>query len=329
MKKKSIFFAILGSCFGLGIILIVIGTILGGRIHGLSIESQKNKKGVSTELSDISLSDNTDIQKLDLDLSASSIKICRGNLFSIKGDYLSKNEVSDGTWTVESNLSDHFYTINVFGIAHIPIPFHHNDNTMDDITITIPYNVSLKEADMELNAADVTIDELDSNKIDLEVSAGSIDIDSITAREADFSVSAGDITIKQYNISESASLDCSLGDIQFGTRKYAKTNICSNLEADCSIGDISTYGKLTGKNYLDCSMGNIDMYLIGSQVNYNIESTDTSLGDINYRTKNFLEHSGGSGNISPASDSETYGSLNFSCSMGNIDICYLYSTPEN
>lgn len=325
MKKKSIFFAILGSLLGLGIILTIVGVTLGGKVQSMSIHLGKNSKSsISRNPQNITLPEN-DIRKLDLDLAASSIEIRHGDAFSIQGSQLSTNNVKNGIWTVESRLTDHFYTIDIFGIAKLPIPFReYRHDDMDDIVITIPENANLEEVDMELNASSVNIERLNSRNIDLELSAGDLTIDSITAKEADLSVSAGDITIKQYNISDDISLDCSVGEINFGTRQNAEKNICNNLEADCSMGDIDVYGKLTGDNYLDCSMGSISVNLIGSSANYHVKNSNSTLGSINYT----VQKSGDEDNTTVSPDTDVYGTLDFDCSMGNIDIYYFYAAPN-
>jgi hypothetical protein len=328
MKKKSIFFAILGSLLGLGIILTIVGFLLGGKVHSLSIGFDRNNSTtLSKELQNMTMT-GQDIQNLNFDLAASSIKICRGDTFSIQANRLSENKIKNGIWTVESNLSDHFNTINFFGLVKIPIPFHENRrNNMDDIIITIPETAYLDDIDMELNASTVTIENLNAGSIDLELAAGDLTIDSITAKEADMCVSAGDITIKKYNISEDISLDCSLGTISFGSRKNAENNICNNLEADCSMGDIDVYGKLTGDNYLDCSMGNISLNLVGSSANYRVKNSDSAFGSINYTTEKFNSEPSHPNDTTISPDTDFYGTLDFDCSMGNIDICYLYAAP--
>ncbi|MCI8377850.1 MAG: DUF4097 domain-containing protein [Lachnospiraceae bacterium] len=328
MKKKSAFFAILGTLLGIGIVLTIVGVSLGGRLQSMSIRLGKNNKSsVSNQIQNISLPEK-DIKKLDFDLAASSIKIRRGETFGIQGSLLSVNKAQNGVWTVESRLSDHFDTVNIFGIVNLPIPFREDrQDKADKIVITIPENAELEEIDMELKASTVNIENLNSKNIDLELSAGDLTIDSITAAKADLSVSAGDITIKQYNISEDISLDCSVGKISFGSRQYAESNVCSNLEADCSMGDIDVYGKLTGDNYLDCSMGSISVNLVGSNANYQIKNSDSTFGSINYSTKQFTKKSNSYGDISVNPDTNIYGTLGFDCSMGSIDICYLYASP--
>ena len=121
MKKKSIFFAILGSLLGLGIILTIVGFLLGGKVHSLSIGFDRNSTTLSKELQNMTMT-GQDIQNLNFDLAASSIKIRRGDTFSIQANRLSENKIKNGIWTVESNLSDHFNTINFFGLVKIPIP---------------------------------------------------------------------------------------------------------------------------------------------------------------------------------------------------------------
>lgn len=331
--KKNIFLSILGSCLGIGIVLIIIGMALGARFHNfnLSISPLEDDTDVSHTLPGISLTDTRDIQSLDFDLSAGTIKICYGDTFSIKGGHLSKNEISGNTWKVTSR---HSYGISFFGKrVYIPLPhFIYSEDSKktskETITITIPENITLEQAEMDLKAVDIDIEALRCEKdVEIEVSAGDLTIDSVEAAQISLDLSAGDVCIKEYKITDEAICDCSLGNITFGTNKYAEQNVCNNLEADCSLGNIDIYGKLTGKNILDCSMGDITLNLIGTYANYNIDGTDTSLGDINFSTKNFLH--GKDITVQESHDTSKFGSLDLSCTMGNIDVYYLYDGPIN
>jgi len=331
VMKKNIFLSILGACLGIGIILIIIGIALGGRLHSfnLSISPLGYRSDVSHELPDITIEDTNNIHSLDFDLSAGSIKIRRGDTFSIKGGHLSKNEVSGKTWKVTSN---HSYGISIFGKKiYLPTVFYWGDSEKDSnetITITIPEYATLRQADMDLKAADIDIDALHCEKnIDIEVSAGDLTIDDIEAANVSLDLSAGNICIKKYRITDEASFDCSLGNITLGTNKYAEQNECNNLEADCSLGNIDVYGKLTGENILDCSMGDITLNLAATYSNYSIDGTDISLGDINFTTKNFLP--GKDNTVKESHDNSKFGSLDLSCSMGNIDVYYLYGGAIN
>ena len=331
--KKNIFLSILGSCLGIGIVLIIIGMALGARFHNfnLSIAPWEDNADVSHTLPNISLTDTRDIQSLDFDLSAAKIKIRPGDTFSIKGGHLSKNEISGNTWKVVAKQSR---GINIFGRRiYIPLPRffyagNSKNNSNETITITIPENIMLEQIDMDLKAVDIDIDTLRCEEdIEIDVAAGDLTIDNIEAARVSLDLSAGDACIKKYRITEEASCDCSVGNITFGTNKYAEQNECRNLEADCSLGNIDVYGKLTGENTLDCSMGDITLNLIGTYANYNINGTDTTLGDINFSTKNFLP--GGDTTVREATDTSKFGSLDLSCTMGNIDVYYLYSGAIN
>lgn len=331
--KKNIFLSILGSCLGIGIVLIIIGMALGARLRNfnLSIGPLDDDNDVSHTLPDISLTDARDINSLDFDLSAGTIKICYGDTFSIKGGHLSKNEISGNTWKVTSR---HFYGISLFGKrVYIPLPhfFYLEDSkktSKETITITIPENIILKQVEMDLKAVDIDIEALRCEKdIEIDVTAGDLTIDYLETAQVSLGLSTGDVCVKKYKITDEASCDCSLGNITFGTNKFAEQNVCNNFEAGCSLGNIDVYGKLTGKNILDCSMGDITLNLLGTYANYNIDGTDTSLGDINFSTKNFLH--GKDTAVRESHDTSKFGSLDLSCAMGNIDVYYLYDGPIN
>lgn len=313
MKKRSIFLTITGSMLALGIILIILGAAFGGRIHTFSITGEKNanKARVSHELNGVSLTDTTDIQSLHFKLSANEIKIQTGDAFRVQGGSLSKNEVDNGVWKVESYFSDHFFNISIFGLK-LPFPRGWFGTEKDEeIIITFPQNAELEKITLDLSAADVDIDTLNCNTILLDLSAGDVSINSLFAEKANLSVSAGSMDIDNYQISDSATMNCDAGDADLGKQSRAKTNVCNNLTLDCSMGDITVNGMLTGENVLDCSMGSITLNLAGGRNNYDIKRTSQSLGDISFNDKQ------------SSSTDAIYGTLDLDCSMGDMDINYL------
>lgn len=315
MKKKSLFLIITGSILGLGVILILIGLAFGGKIYSFSIGRNTTgaPKSVSHQLPAISLSDTRDIQSLDFDLSANSIQIKTGNEFSVQGGRLSENTVENGVWTIKSYYSDYFYNIEIFGL-NLPIPkFRQSKKNYEKLTITLPQNIKLQEVSIEAAAAELNIDLLDCETFDLEVSAGDASVQSLFANTADISVSAGQLDVEQYQIAESADIECSVGDLTFGKKRYAKENVCNDLDVTCSLGDADIYGKLTGNNSIECSLGDTTLYLAGGQINYSIDHSSSSLGDVTYNS----EHG------SSSSSNEVYGTLDVDCTMGNIDVYYL------
>lgn len=315
MKKKSLFLIITSSILGLGVILILIGLAFGGKIYSFSIgrNTKVSTKSVSHELPAISLSDTKDIQSLDFDLSANNIEIKTGNEFSIQGSRLSENTVKDGVWTIKSYYSDYFYNFEIFGL-NLPIPrFQNNKKDYEKLIITLPQNITLQEVSIEASAAKLNIDLLKCETFDLDVSAGDASIQSLFANASDISVSAGELDIEQYQIAKSADIECSVGDLTFGKKRYAKENVCSNLDVTCSLGDADIYGKLTGNTSIECSLGDTTLYLAGGQKNYSVNHSSSSLGDVTYNT----EHG------SSSDSDEVYGTLDVDCTMGDIDIYYL------
>lgn len=310
MKKTSIAFIILSVLLGLGILFSIIGIAMGGTIHTLSLTIEKTDKTVSHELKNISLTDDTDIQKLDLDLSAHSVKICTGSSFSVTGGTLTENKVENGTWHVQAKPSK--YLFSVWGYR-IRLPFYGNDDSENEITITIPDNITLQKASLELSAVNVSIGSLNCNSIQLNLSAGASQISDINAQTIDASVSAGNIEVDQFNITQKASFSGNMADIQLGTDENYSQNICNNLDISCTMGSIEIFGKLTGKNALNCTMGSIDTNLIGSKYNYNVNSASSTLGEIDYKDKKYNE--------SP-SDTTLYGTLDLDCTMGDITVSY-------
>ncbi|MCI8779442.1 MAG: DUF4097 domain-containing protein [Lachnospiraceae bacterium] len=318
MKKTSIFLIVLSSIFGLGVILTLTGLALGGKIYSFSIGNRVTNspgKSVSHTLPDISLTDTTDIQSLDFDLTANDIEIKTGTKYSISGGRLSENTVENGVWTIKSYYSDYFYEIDIFGLD-LPIPrFWRKNENFEKITVTLPEGIDLQDVTIDAGAAKLNIDFLGCNTIGLEVSAGDANIQSLSAETADISVDVGKLNIEQYQITGSADIECSVGDLNLGSKRYANDNLCSSLNVECALGNVDIYGKLMKNSSIDCSMGDIELNLAGISANYFIEKTSQSLGDINF--------SGYYNSKQQQSADEVYGVLELSCSMGDININYL------
>jgi len=315
MKKKSIFLIIISSILGLGVILILVGLAFGGKVYSFSIGRNKTEssESVSHELPAISLSDTKDIQNLDFDLSANKIEVKNGKEFSVQGGRLSENTVENGVWTIKSYFSDYFYKFELFGLS---LPFPRARNTKKDyekITITLPQDIKLQDITITAAASELDIDLLNCETFDLDVSAGDVSIKSLFTDTADISLSAGELDIDKYRILQSGDIDCKVGDLNLGEKKYAKENLCSNLDVTCSVGDADVYGKLTNNSYITCSLGDITLYLAGGQSNYSVDHSSNSLGDITFN---------GESRMSSASD-EIYGTLDVDCTLGDIDVYYL------
>lgn len=309
MKKKSLLFNILIITLILGIFLAILGFAMGGALRNFSIEGWDDSSEASNELTEMS---DTNIQNLDFNLSARSVTLRNGDTFSVSGEDLKKNTVENGTWKLETKLPKP--AINVFGFQ-LTLPFF--NNTKNEIVITIPKDINLQDINLKLSAVDTEIATINADTLNISVSAGDLECNTIQAKNAQFSISAGDMDINNFNITESTSISCNAGDVNFGTEDFFQNNLCNNLNLDCAVGDIDICGKLTGKNTLECSMGDINAELVGSKSDYNIVSSSSTLGDISY--ENEEDDDTTTSNLTNANQAAT---LKLDCTMGDIDISY-------
>ena len=169
----------------------------------------------------------------------------------------------------------------------------------------------MKKVSLDARAIDWRIGRLNCGKLDVDVAAGTIRIDHLTSNEAEISVSAGDVRIKSFQIGGEADISCRMGDIRLGSEDTRADNSCNKLEAECSMGDVRYYGKLTGENEVDVTMGSIRLNLTGSASQYDF-SSDVTMGDVRHKNKK----------ASPGNGGSLFGTGNLSCTMGDISVTY-------
>lgn len=303
MKKQGKFLTVTGIIFALGIFLSITGIAMGGNLAEASITQDK----FTTKTISKTMDSATDIHSISFDVSASDVTLKEGSEFSIKGTGVDKCEVENGTWHVTSKIKKKTFFWGLFPIKLGNWNIFGTENTRK-ITVTIPANYALKEVSLDAKAIDWKIDKINCQKLDIDVAAGSIRISNLISREADISVSAGDVRINSFQIEGEADISCSMGDIRLGSKETRDTNLCNKLDAECNMGDVRYYGKLTGENDVDVTMGSIKLNLMGNASQYNF-STNVTLGDINHNNK-------------AAGTAELYGSGNLSCTMGDISLTY-------
>jgi len=294
-----------GFIFALGILLSIVGIAMGGSLAEASITQDK----FTTKTIKKTMGTATDIHSISFDVSALDVTLKEGTEFSIEGRGVDKCKVKNGTWHVSSQIEKgpfgFFFPIkvgnwNIFGT-----------NNGRKITVTIPSNHPLKEVSLDAEAIDWKIDRLNCQELNIDVAAGSIRIGELTSREADISVSAGDVRIKAFQIGGEADISCHMGDIRLGSEETRATNLCNKLEAECNMGDVRYYGKLTGENEVDVTMGSIKLNLDGNASQYDF-STNVTMGDISHKNKT----------TAPRGTADLYGTGSLSCTMGDISLSY-------
>ena len=215
--------------------------------------------------------------------------------------------MKNGTWYVSSKPKKGFHFFgNLFRVRNI-----FTNTTERKVTITLPTTQMLNKISLDAGAIDCNIDRINCWKLELDVAAGSIKIAELSTDETDISVSAGEIRINTFQIRGEADISCRMGDIRLGSQETRGNNLCNKLEAECSMGDIKYYGKLTGENDVEVTMGSIKLDLMGTAGQYDF-SSNVTLGSV---SKEEAEDA-------PGETVPFYGKGDLSCTMGDISVSY-------
>lgn len=279
MKRKTIFWTVIGILMAFGLCLVLLGFVLGGELY--SIDSFTDSSDSSEAPMTLSPDQYTKIENLDFDLSLCSVTIKQGDSFSITGDSLSQNEITESGKTWHVTTKKQRVSVRFLGFS-FRFPARGGE-----YTITLPRDASFTDVNLDIAASEVDIEQLTSKRITINGGAGSVDIDSLTATETcKLKVGAGQITVDRGSLSGTSTLECSAGDI--------------DLELS----------SLTGNMDAQCSAGNIDLQLPNTPDDYNF-NTQTNLG--------YISIDGSSGSRQ-SSRTEPLATLDLDCSVGDIDV---------
>lgn len=333
MKKRNLFLIILIPIFLIGIACILAGIALGGTLFSYQLKTDGDEDGYQTEATTLSTTEAETIRGLDWDIRTSEVKVVIGDSYSISGSGHYKSYVENGIWHVKTKK----WGAQITFLSHIiDIPNFWNHTNTSKNTITIPADVSLETANINVAAGTLTGEALSADDVTLKIGAGESKLEQMTAKNLSVKVGAGTSTLKKLQISDSCTAKVGAGEIVLGSKNIpAGTNVIANLEGKCAAGDMTVTGKLTGDARLQCSTGGMDLLLDGCSSNYNIQSEGT-LGDINIDiTKNTDEDwdFGDDDELRPdntmtpdatagpdTNDRSRFGNLSLKCSLGDINV---------
>ena len=135
--------------------------------------------------------------------------------------------------------------------------FNKNDNRL---TVYVPKSFVFDFVNIEVGASKLNISSLTTKKLSLNLGAGKVEIDNLNvANSADIEGGAGKIVIEDSNI--------------------------TNLDLDMGAGKLLLNSKLTGNSKIDAGIGKMDLLLIGSLNDYNIE-LDKGIGSASINNNN-------------------------------------------
>ncbi len=165
---------------------------------------------------------------------------------------------------------------------------HWSDIGSRVITLYLPENYSFHEVKADLGAGEMRFDGLKAEEVSLESGAGRIAVNSVQAKSLELSIGAGSIE---------------LTDMEVDT-----------LEAEVGMGEFLADGAINGSASVECSMGNVEMVLEGSEKDFNYQ-LEGSLGNIDVGDERF------SGFSQEKEIKNHVGKdMEIECSMGNISI---------
>ena len=170
-------------------------------------------------------------------------------------------------------------------------------NKMGSCTITlyVPRDFWFEDVDIEMGAGVLEFsDLLASDCISLEVGAGQIVIDNICSNELELEIGAGEIVLKNMDVYKELSAEVGMG----------------NFEANAVV---------MGDAEIQCSMGNVNLELAGSEQNYNY-NIECAMGNIDLGNRSY------SGLAREMSINNNAGvTVDIQCAMGNVSVSFMGS----
>lgn len=137
--------------------------------------------------------------------------------------------------------------------------------------------------------------------VSIHSGAGKIDIDTLTSKHLYLDLGAGKITIDHLIATEQSEINGGAGKFTINDGEL------HNLKISAGAGKLTLTSKIVGTSEIDCGVGKVNINLLGSVVDYQIE-VDEGIGsiDVDQLTKydnyygngdNFISIDGGVGSI--------------------------------
>ena len=225
-----------------GIIAIIVSIFTG--LYGISYLTDSLNDTINSDDTSIERNDENqeveEFSKMKLDISASNLTIkLEGNSYKVETYQIPKNtkiESKDGILEIKSNKK-----LN-------------KSDSKSSITIYLPEDVELEEAD-------------------IQVGAGIVDIAGLIAKNVEFNFGAGNVNMQNITVKNNAKIECGAG------QAIIKNSELANADIEAGVGKLVYSGDLTGNTQIDCGVGDVELELTGDAEKYAIH-TEKGIGDI-------------------------------------------------
>ncbi len=171
-----------------------------------------------------------EIDKIDIDLKVTSLRIIEGNEFSIeKENVRSKFDIRTSGTTLKIEERSHSIW---------------NGGKGGTIIVTVPSYTSLNRLSIDQGAGVVNIEDIDADYFDFDQGAGTLNIENCTFDHTDIDGGVGKTTVR----------DSSLTD----------------LDLDAGVGEIDIEAEILGKGEIDGGVGAIKLDILGYREDYTL-----------------------------------------------------------
>lgn len=256
----------------------------GGAAKGLTLEyggmefDEDHKDSiVNGDFTDDSLR-GTEIYNLDVEIGGGTLMIREGDGLELK-----KEGGPECQYYIEN---DTFYLRQKCPIGGgkaeltltLPegVTFHEADIRMGAGKVVAKGAITANEVEIEIDAGEVTIEQVDTDSFSATVAAGSVEVQRLTAKECDVEVSTGSIVLENGLVTGNLDAEVSMGEIEVFLRDSYENH---DYSIDCGMGDV-TISPENGGGYAYAGLGNtVELYGRNSGGS-SVYDLDCSMGSI-------------------------------------------------
>lgn len=174
----------------------------------------------------------------------------------VKAEHVSKNVKA-------RQIGDELVIDNCFYIGDW-FNWFNDRNKMSSITIFLPKDITLLEADIESGSGELDVRDMSVDNFMLDGGSGDITLSGISATEYEIDLGSGDCVVKESKL-EDGELDSGSGKV------YFKDCTIADTEFSTGSGSIEFDGKLLGENTFDGGSGALNVKLHNPITDYNID----------------------------------------------------------
>lgn len=213
------------------------------------------------------------------------------------GGYIFETAVSpDDSFYLTTNNVDKFQCYVKKGVLHLTavnsgINISLGNITDRKLTLYVPEGVMFSKVDVELGAGQVIIDGLNAAVVSLDVGAGQIQAKNIQAGELEISVGAGQVELPGMKVDE--------------------------LKVEIGMGELVGSGSIDKSADLECSMGNLELTLAGSQKDFNYQ-LEVAAGNLDLGSNSYS----GLATEQKIQNPTAVKTMDIECAMGNVTISF-------